>query len=180
MHWVTLTSQNYLELHLSQVMYLLHIWSISYEMWTSNIMIYEEMLKLGTFIYALSDYELSKLTLRDLGPQTLVSKNNCYQQHQFLIRGFGDMGWTAGQTVHSICIYMNLLHLKWFHISRFAYKSVGIFKVNLEVFEIDSPISRYHFSPELVKNFRSIFCCLYWRQIKISWQKTSIFNIFAQ
>jgi hypothetical protein len=52
-------------------------------------------------------------------------------------------------------------------ISRFAYKSVGIFKVILEVFEIDSPISRYHFSPELVNNFRSIFCCLYWRQIKI-------------
>jgi hypothetical protein len=53
-------------------------------------------------------------------------------------------------------------------ISRFAYKSVGIFKVILKVFEIDSPISRYHFSTELVYNFRSIFCYLYWRQIKIS------------
>jgi hypothetical protein len=31
-------------------------------------------------------------------------------------------------------------------ISRFAYKSVGILRVILEVFEIDPPISRYHFS----------------------------------
>jgi hypothetical protein len=51
-------------------------------------------------------------------------------------------------------------------ISRFAYKSVGIFEVILEVFEIDPPISRYHFLPELDYNFRSMFCCLYGLQIK--------------
>jgi hypothetical protein len=62
-------------------------------------------------------------------------------------------------------------------ISRFAYKSVGIFEVILEVFTVNPPISRYHFSPELVNNFRSMFCCLYGLQIKILKQKTSIFNI---
>jgi hypothetical protein len=33
------------------------------------------MLKLDSFICSSSDLELSKMTLRDLGPQTLVSKN---------------------------------------------------------------------------------------------------------
>jgi hypothetical protein len=35
--------------------------------------------------YAPSDLELSKMTLRDL-----VSRNICYQQHQFLLRVLGD------------------------------------------------------------------------------------------
>ena len=45
-------------------------------------------------------------------------------------------------------------------------KSVGLFKVNLEVFAIDPPISRYNFLPELASNFQGMFCCLYWPQIK--------------
>jgi hypothetical protein len=31
------------------------------------------------------------MTLRDLGPQTLVSRSISYQQHQFLMRGLGDI-----------------------------------------------------------------------------------------
>jgi hypothetical protein len=31
------------------------------------------------------------MTLKDLGPQALVSKNIYYQQHQFLMRGLGNM-----------------------------------------------------------------------------------------
>jgi hypothetical protein len=31
------------------------------------------------------------MALRDLGPQALVSRNICYQQHQFLIRSLEDM-----------------------------------------------------------------------------------------
>jgi hypothetical protein len=46
----------------------------------------EEMLKC-----ALHDLELSKMTLRDIDPQAFVSRNICYQQHQFLIKGLGDM-----------------------------------------------------------------------------------------
>jgi hypothetical protein len=42
---------------------------------------------MNSFIYALIDLELSKMTLRDLGQPA----NICYQQHQFLIRGLGDM-----------------------------------------------------------------------------------------
>jgi hypothetical protein len=37
------------------------------------------------------ELELSKMTLSDLGPEALVSRNICYQQHQFLIRGLEDM-----------------------------------------------------------------------------------------
>jgi hypothetical protein len=53
--------------------------------------LYEEMLKLDSFICSLSDLELSKMTLRNLGPQALVSRNICHQQHQFLMRGLEDM-----------------------------------------------------------------------------------------
>jgi hypothetical protein len=31
------------------------------------------------------------MTLRDLGSQALVSRNICHLQHQFLMRGLGDM-----------------------------------------------------------------------------------------
>jgi hypothetical protein len=48
-------------------------------------------------LYALSDLELSNMTLRNLGPQALVLKNICYEQHQFLMRGLGDMS-SDGQT----------------------------------------------------------------------------------
>jgi hypothetical protein len=38
------------------------------------------------------------MTMRDLGPQALVYKRNtCYQQHQFLMKGLGDMS-LDGQT----------------------------------------------------------------------------------
>jgi hypothetical protein len=37
------------------------------------------------------------MTLRDLGPQAPVWRNICYQQHQFLLRGLGDMS-SDGQT----------------------------------------------------------------------------------
>jgi hypothetical protein len=54
------------------------------------------MLKLDSFKYAPSDLELSKMTLRDLHLQALVSRYICYQ-HQFLTRGFGDIS-SDGQT----------------------------------------------------------------------------------
>jgi hypothetical protein len=53
----------------------------------------------------------------------------------------------------------------------------GYRKVSLEVFAVDPPISRYNFLPELANNFISMFCCLYWHQMKIFWQKTLIFDI---
>jgi hypothetical protein len=31
------------------------------------------------------------MTLNDLGPQALVWWNICYQQHQFMVRGLGEM-----------------------------------------------------------------------------------------
>jgi hypothetical protein len=36
--------------------------------------------------YALSDFELSKMTLRDLDQEVLVSRNVCHLQHKFLRR----------------------------------------------------------------------------------------------
>jgi hypothetical protein len=41
----------------------------------SDLDLDEEMSKLESFLYALSDLELSKMTLKDLGPQALVSRN---------------------------------------------------------------------------------------------------------
>jgi hypothetical protein len=46
---------------------------------------------------ALSDLELSKMTMRDLGPQALVSRNILHRQHHLLMRGLGDMS-SDGQT----------------------------------------------------------------------------------
>jgi hypothetical protein len=63
-------------------------------------------------------------------------------------------------------------------ITRFAYKSVGIFDDILEVFAVDPPISRNHFSTELVNNFRLMCCCLYWLQIKI-FNKRRRYSIFC-
>jgi hypothetical protein len=51
-------------------------------------------------------------------------------------------------------------------LSHFAYKSVGFFKVILEVFAIDPPISQYNFSTDLFYSFNAMFCCLYWLQIR--------------
>jgi hypothetical protein len=42
-------------------------------------------------LYALSDLKLSKMTLRDLGPQALVSRSICYQQHKFRRYELGQM-----------------------------------------------------------------------------------------
>jgi hypothetical protein len=51
--------------------------------------IYEEMLKLDS-LSAPSDLELTKMTLRDLGPEVLVLiRNICY--HQLLIRDLRNM-----------------------------------------------------------------------------------------
>jgi hypothetical protein len=49
------------------------------------------MAKNSKQINSSSNLELSKMTLRDLDAQTLVTRNNCYQQHLFLMRGLGDM-----------------------------------------------------------------------------------------
>jgi hypothetical protein len=67
----------------------------------------------------------------------------------------------------TLVIYIVQYYCIYSPISHFAYKSVDLFKVNLEVFTADPPISRYNFLPELANNFRSMFCCLYWLQIKI-------------
>jgi hypothetical protein len=52
---------------------------------------YEEMFKWIVLSKALSDLQLSRVTLRDFGQQTLVSRNICYQRHQCLMRSLGDM-----------------------------------------------------------------------------------------
>jgi hypothetical protein len=83
---VTLTSQNDLEWPLSQVMCMFNYDQFFMEMWT----LYMKR-KNWILLYALSDLELSKVTLADLGPQFLVSMNICDQQHLYLIRSLGDM-----------------------------------------------------------------------------------------
>jgi hypothetical protein len=50
------------------------------------------------------------MTLSDLGPQTLVSRNICYQQHQFLMRGLRDMSSdrrTDGQITATVMLPRN-------------------------------------------------------------------------
>jgi hypothetical protein len=44
------------------------------------------------------------MTLRDLGPQALVSRNICCQQYQVLMRGLGDMS-LDGQTDTTVTLY---------------------------------------------------------------------------
>jgi hypothetical protein len=43
------------------------------------------------------------MTLKDLGPQALVSRNICYQQYQFLMRGLGDMSSDGRTTTTTVC-----------------------------------------------------------------------------
>jgi hypothetical protein len=41
----------------------------------------QKMMKLGSFKYVLRDLEISKMTLRNFGPQAFVRKNISYQHH---------------------------------------------------------------------------------------------------
>jgi hypothetical protein len=79
---------------------------------------------------------------------------------------------------HFQILFSQLRFLEYSPTSRFAYKSVGIFKVNLVVFAIDPPASRYNFLPELVKNFSSMFCWLNWLKIRIYFNRRCFYLIF--
>jgi hypothetical protein len=76
--------------------------------------LYEEMLKLNSFRYSLGDLELSKMTLKYLGPQALISRNICYQQHQFLMRGLGnELRQTNWILSNILWVTLNLPKLPW-------------------------------------------------------------------
>jgi hypothetical protein len=90
-------------LHILPVPHCICFWRVYVNTFDSYMKKYWNWILLNIF---LSNLELSKMTLRYLGPQAIVSRNICYQQHQFLKRGLGDMsladGWTDGHNGDSM------------------------------------------------------------------------------